>query len=130
MTDVSTPGWTRLPDRPEIVRDLTPEELRDWMPHLGTLREGVRAVWVDLLRTPDWEPIPEGVRKLCRHPKCQEAGVAELRRTGKRGRITWWSYCATHCHGSWAAGEGTTAGEDRVMLLARRLVGAPTPPEG
>jgi hypothetical protein len=118
---------TATADRPEIVRDLTADELRDWMPHLGSLAEGVRAVWVDLLRTPDWEPIPEGVRKLCRNPKCQEMGVAELRRTGRHNHVTWWAYDAAHLPGIWVPpAEGGTP----PQLLARRLVGAPTPPEG
>jgi hypothetical protein len=112
MTEsVSTP-----PDRPEIVRNLTPEELADWMPHVGTLARDVRAVWVDLLRTPDWEPIPAGVDKLCRQPKCQQMGVAELRRVGQRDRVTWWAYCQAHVRGQWVTGDGAP------QLLTRRLV--------
>jgi hypothetical protein len=55
--------------------------------------------------------------------------VAELRRTGQRDRVTWWSYCADHCSGAWtAAGEGRAEGGTYTpQLLTRRLVGAPTP---
>jgi hypothetical protein len=125
---------TTTADRPDtahtpgIVRDLTGEELAAWMPHVGTLARGVRAVWVDLLATPDWEPLPAGVRKLCRHPKCSVLGVVERRRVRRTttGGVTpqWWAYCGDHAEGEYQPG---VPGTSQPSLLTRRIVGASVP---
>src|SRR4051794_6350813 len=107
------------PAGPDIVRDLNADELRAWLPHVGTLAPGVRAVWVDLLRTDEWEPIPTGVTKRCRAPKCTARGVVERRRSGKAKKPTWWAYCADHATGDYtpaSPGAGT-----RPTLLTRRV---------
>jgi hypothetical protein len=122
--DVSTVTPTVYPeDRSggaDIVRDLDADELRAWLPHVGTLAPGVRAVWVDLLRTDEWEPIPLGVTKTCRNPKCRAPGVVERRRFGKAQKPVWWSYCEDHATGDYTPASPGAA--TRPTLLTRRII--------
>jgi hypothetical protein len=110
-----TEVFTIPPNQPEIVRDLTPEELRQWLPYVGTLSPGVRAVWVDLLATSEWAAVPDGLVKVCRFGQCRNRAVVERRRhTGRQGAKQWWAYCAEHAAGEYQPG-------DRPKLLTRRI---------
>lgn len=117
------------------VRDLTADELHEWKPIVGTLADGLRAVWIDeFVRDPAWDAIPDGLNRVCSRRDCGRPAVAEFRRTrrvpsgtGTGGTPTiqespqWWPYCDRPEH-LYGARYVPPAGDRPAQLLQRIII--------